>query len=146
VEISAVLAPVSKSRASIMFVDNRARAVYGQLHVDDYDGGHLSTDLSRMYSRLCGRRINSGLRPLFAQKNLPLTADVTLALRSVVRSRIEKCTTDTADAEAGLSRTAYSDGMYGSLYRAPCVPLDMSESLLLRVGDESRDITLRLAD
>ena len=40
-EISAVLAPVSKSRASIMFVDNRARAVYGQLHVDDYDGGHF---------------------------------------------------------------------------------------------------------
>lgn len=37
VEISAVLVPVSKTRASIMFVDNRARVVYGQLYVDDYD-------------------------------------------------------------------------------------------------------------
>ena len=37
VEISAVLVPVSKTRASIMFVDNRARTVYGQTYVDDYD-------------------------------------------------------------------------------------------------------------
>ena len=34
-EMSAVLVPVSKTRASIMFVDNRARVVYGQLYVDD---------------------------------------------------------------------------------------------------------------
>jgi len=37
VEISAVLVPVSKTRASIMFVDNRARTVYGQVYIDDYD-------------------------------------------------------------------------------------------------------------
>jgi hypothetical protein len=37
VEISAVLVPVSKERASIMFVDNQARVVYGQLYVWDYD-------------------------------------------------------------------------------------------------------------
>jgi spermidine synthase len=37
VEVSAVLVPVSRTRASIMFVDNRARVVYGQLYVDDYD-------------------------------------------------------------------------------------------------------------
>ncbi len=41
VEISAVLVPVSKTRASIMFVDNRARVVYGQLYVDDYDRSEL---------------------------------------------------------------------------------------------------------
>ena len=35
-EISAVLVPVSKTRASIMFVDNRARVVYGQLFVNEY--------------------------------------------------------------------------------------------------------------
>ena len=33
-EISAVLVPVSKERASVMFVDNRARVIYGQLYVD----------------------------------------------------------------------------------------------------------------
>ncbi len=37
IEISAVLVPVSKTRASIMFVDNRARVVYGQAYMDDYD-------------------------------------------------------------------------------------------------------------
>jgi len=40
-EISAVLVPVSKTRASIMFVDNRARVVYGQLYVNDYDRGEF---------------------------------------------------------------------------------------------------------
>ena len=36
-EISAVLVPVSKERASIMFVDNQARVIYGQLYVSDYN-------------------------------------------------------------------------------------------------------------
>ncbi len=36
-EISAVLVPISKKRASIMFVDNKARVIYGQLYVSDYD-------------------------------------------------------------------------------------------------------------
>ena len=37
VELSAVLVPVSGTRASIMFVDNRARIVYGQVYVNQYD-------------------------------------------------------------------------------------------------------------
>jgi len=36
-EISAVLVPISKERASVMFVDNKARVIYGQLYVSDYD-------------------------------------------------------------------------------------------------------------
>jgi spermidine synthase len=36
-EISAVLVPISKERASIMFVDNKARVIFGQLYVSDYD-------------------------------------------------------------------------------------------------------------
>jgi spermidine synthase len=36
-EISAVLVPISKERASIMFVDNEARVIYGQLYVSGYD-------------------------------------------------------------------------------------------------------------
>ncbi|HNV03260.1 MAG TPA: fused MFS/spermidine synthase [Vicinamibacterales bacterium] len=42
VRLSAVLVPVSRSRASIMFVDNRARAVYGQVYIDDYDRDGLA--------------------------------------------------------------------------------------------------------
>lgn len=37
VEVSAVLVPLSKTRASVMFVDNRDRTVFGQAYVDDYD-------------------------------------------------------------------------------------------------------------
>ncbi len=39
VEITAVLVPVSKTRAALMFVDNAARVVYGQTYVDDYELG-----------------------------------------------------------------------------------------------------------
>jgi spermidine synthase len=36
-EMSAVLVPVSRNRASVMFVDNRARVVYGQLYLDEFE-------------------------------------------------------------------------------------------------------------
>jgi spermidine synthase len=39
VDITAVLVPVSRSRAALMFVDHRARVVYGQVYVDGYDQG-----------------------------------------------------------------------------------------------------------
>jgi spermidine synthase len=41
VELSAVLVPVSKNRASVMFVDNRAKVVYGQQYVNDYTQGDV---------------------------------------------------------------------------------------------------------
>ncbi|MFI5183958.1 MAG: fused MFS/spermidine synthase [Vicinamibacteria bacterium] len=45
VEISAVLVPVSKTRAAVMFVDNRARFVYGQRYVDNYEGSEAVSGL-----------------------------------------------------------------------------------------------------
>ncbi len=51
VEISAVLVPVSKGRAAVMFVDNRARFVYGQRYVDDYEG---SDTVSRLVADVMG--------------------------------------------------------------------------------------------
>ena len=35
-DVSAVLVPVSRTRAAVMFVDNGAHVVYGQLYLDDY--------------------------------------------------------------------------------------------------------------
>jgi hypothetical protein len=43
VDVSAVLVPLSRTRASIMFVDSRARVVYGQLYVDDYRRDDFTT-------------------------------------------------------------------------------------------------------
>jgi spermidine synthase len=37
VQIAAVLVPVSRTRAAVMFVDNRTRTVYGEAYMDDYD-------------------------------------------------------------------------------------------------------------
>lgn len=45
-DLSAVLVPVSRTRASVMFVDNRARVVYGQSYVDDYATGTLADRLA----------------------------------------------------------------------------------------------------
>jgi spermidine synthase len=42
-EISAVLVPINKERASIMFVDNKARVIFGQLYVSDYDKNRFVT-------------------------------------------------------------------------------------------------------
>lgn len=39
VEITAVLVPVSRTRAALMFVDDAARIVYGQVYIDDYEQG-----------------------------------------------------------------------------------------------------------
>jgi spermidine synthase len=46
VEMSAVLVPVSRTRAAIMFVDNGARVVYGQVYVDDYDRDGIADRLA----------------------------------------------------------------------------------------------------
>jgi spermidine synthase len=51
VEIVAVLVPVSRTRAAIMFVDNQARVVYGQRYVDDYEG---SAAVSRLVADMMG--------------------------------------------------------------------------------------------
>jgi len=45
-EMSAVLVPVNKTRASIMFVDNRARVVYGQWYIENYDKDGLADRLA----------------------------------------------------------------------------------------------------
>jgi spermidine synthase len=37
VEISAVLVPISRERASVVFVDNDAKVIYGQIQVSDYE-------------------------------------------------------------------------------------------------------------
>ncbi len=46
-EISAVLVPISRTRASIVFVDNAARVVYGQITVSRYTGNVAAHDFVR---------------------------------------------------------------------------------------------------
>jgi spermidine synthase len=51
IELSAVLVPISATRASVMFVDNKARIVYGQIYVDgsaeDGGAGRVAAEVMR---------------------------------------------------------------------------------------------------
>jgi spermidine synthase len=91
VEISAVLVPISQSRASIMFVDNQARVVYGQLYVWDYDKGEFA-----------GRFVNEVLMSIHAayqkevenamrQKGMfPLAGPTLKKIKEIISLRIER--------------------------------------------------------
>jgi len=61
-QLSAVLVPVEQVRASVMFVDNRTRTVYGQQYME---------------------------RPEHADSANRLTADVMAAIRSVYEKEVE---------------------------------------------------------
>ena len=78
VDITAVLVPISKSRAAVMFVDNHARVVYGQRYVDGYAEGPrisgLVTDVMTTIRAVYGREAEvSG-----ARRNAPPPAAGTL--------------------------------------------------------------------
>jgi spermidine synthase len=89
VEISAVLVPVSKTRASIMFVDNRSRTVYGQVYVDNYDqegrGRQLAADVMAAM-RAAYERDAATARA--RQKSLPPATETLRTLKAVVDSKV----------------------------------------------------------
>jgi len=89
VEISAVLVPVSKTRASIMFVDNRARTVYGQVYVDDYDregrGQRLAGDVMAAM-RAAYEKDAAAARA--QQKRLPGAPETLRSIKDVVVAKV----------------------------------------------------------
>ncbi len=94
VELSAVLVPVSKTRASIMFVDNRARTVYGQVYVDDYDregrGQRLAGDVMAAM-RMAYEKDAAAARA--RQKSLPPASETLRNIRAVVGSKVRNVQT-----------------------------------------------------
>ena len=90
VEIAAVLVPVSKSRAAIMFVDNRARVVYGQIYVDAYDQG---TGVQRLVDDVMGaiRSAYQTERNLAAaqRRGLPPAGETLRKLKDVIGARLQ---------------------------------------------------------
>ncbi len=89
VEISAVLVPVSKTRASIMFVDNRSRTVYGQVYVDDYDqegrGQQLAGDVMAGMRAAYERDATTARA---GQKSLPPATATLRSIKAVVDSKV----------------------------------------------------------
>lgn len=89
-EVSSVLVPVSRTRASIMFVDNRARVVFGQMYVDDYErdgvahrlAGDVLGAVHATYEREVREAAGRGAP-------LPLAREVVPRIRSVIGSKVE---------------------------------------------------------
>lgn len=89
VEFSAVLVPVSKSRASIMFVDNRAKIIYGQQYIDDSAQGEVvqrlvdevMTVVREIYQREAGLAAGK-------QKAFPAAESTLRKIRDAVRGKI----------------------------------------------------------
>lgn len=89
-EVSSVLVPVSRTRASIMFVDNRARVVFGQMYVDDYErdgvahrlAGDVLGAVHATYEREVREAAGRGAP-------LPLAREMVPRIRSVIGSKVE---------------------------------------------------------
>jgi spermidine synthase len=88
VEISAVLVPVSAARASIMFVDNRARVVYGQRYLNDYRAGKasmLATDVMAAVGAVYQREAEAAAR---RGRRLPPADETLQKFKEVIGSRV----------------------------------------------------------
>jgi len=89
VEFSAVLVPISRSRASVMFVDNRAKTVYGQRYVNDYAQGDVvqrlvdavMAEVRRTYQKEAELAVGQ-------QKAFPEAENALQKIRDAVRGKI----------------------------------------------------------
>jgi hypothetical protein len=89
VELSVFLVPVSKSRAAIMFVDNRARVVYGQGYVDAYDQGHGVQRLVDDMMRAVRSAYQKEAEIAIAQhRGLPAAGETLRKVRDIIGSRL----------------------------------------------------------
>jgi spermidine synthase len=91
VEVSAVLVPVSRRRASVMFVDNRARVVYGQVYVEDYGREGVADALAVDVMRAIRAAYTEEATAARARTQALPSADLTLGrFRAVIGSKAER--------------------------------------------------------
>ena len=94
-EISAVLVPVSSTRASIMFVDNRARVVYGQWYVDDYARDGLADRLALdVMGAVRAAYESEALAARQERRALPSSGRTLERIKSVIASRVQRVPAD----------------------------------------------------
>ena len=91
VEISAVLVPVSRTRASVMFVDNRARIIYGQMYVDDVDEGDRASEFAVDVMTAVRSAYEQGATAAGGQRRqLPSAAETLNRIRAVISSKVQR--------------------------------------------------------
>ena len=90
-EISAVLVPISKGRASIMFVDNKARVIFGQWYVSDYDKNPFVTrfvnEVMIHVRTVYQKEVENALRQ---GRTLPLAEPTLHKIREMITSEVQK--------------------------------------------------------
>jgi spermidine synthase len=90
IEMSAVLVPVSKTRASIMFVDNRARVVYGQLYIDDYErSGFADRFALEVMGAVLAAYESEAQSARGRQQALPTASQTLRRIRAVIGSKVQ---------------------------------------------------------
>jgi spermidine synthase len=91
VEISAVLVPINKTRASIMFVDNSARVVYGQWYVENYGREGLADRLAVDVMTAVRAAYDGEAAAARGRKQaLPSAARTLGKLKAVIGSRVQR--------------------------------------------------------
>ena len=90
-EVSAVLVPVSRTRASVMFVDNAAKVVYGQMYLDDYADGQRADRFANDVMGAVRATYDNEARAARARRQAaPPAASTLSAIRSVIGSKVQR--------------------------------------------------------
>ena len=90
-DVSAVLVPVSRTRAAVMFVDNRARVVYGQFYLDDYAREGLADRFASDVMGALRAAYDSEIRAARDRRQAAPPAQATLdRFRSVIGSKVQR--------------------------------------------------------
>lgn len=101
VEISAVMVRVGEKRAALMFVDNRAREIYGQLYLDGA-GGELEMRIRRIADEVMGELERAYRKEAAAAvgdgRTLPLSPVVSGRFRAVIASNLHRYSAGRGDA------------------------------------------------
>jgi spermidine synthase len=89
IEISAVLVPVSPTRASVMFVDNRAKTVYGQIYFEDADleerARELANDVMSTMREIYERDLAAAKD---ARRSLPTAEESLQKMSAAIREKV----------------------------------------------------------
>lgn len=90
VDMAAVLVPVSRTRASVMFVDNRARVVYGQLYVDEYERTGFANRFAADVMAAIQAAYDGEVAAARGRKQaLPSAAETLRRIRAVIGSKVQ---------------------------------------------------------
>ena len=90
IDMSIVLVPVSRTRASIMFVDNRARVVYGQVYVNDYErSGFADRFALEVMGAIRAAYDSEAIAARGRQQALPSASQTLRRIKAVIGSKVQ---------------------------------------------------------